>query len=126
VPQKPLIVCVDDDEAVSDAMKALLEASGFDAETFTSAEAFLQSGRPETASCLITDVKLGGMSGPQLQERLVALGHDIPVIVMTAFPDDRVRARVLAAGAVGLLPKPVTKQELLTCIDSALKRRVVE
>jgi FixJ family two-component response regulator len=124
VSQKPLIVCVDDDAAICDAIRGLLKASGFNAETFTSAESFLQSDLPKTASCLITDVKLGGISGPQLQQRLAALGHHIPVIIITAFPDERVRARVLAAGAICFLQKPVTKQELLNCIGSALERRV--
>jgi FixJ family two-component response regulator len=117
----PLIVCVDDHAAVREAVEGLLVALGFTAEVFSSAEEFLQFGRPEYTSCLITDVKLGGMSGIELQNSLAASGYRIPVIVITAFPDDRTRMHALSAGAVGFLSKPVTKEELLTCIGSALK-----
>jgi FixJ family two-component response regulator len=89
---------------------------------FSSAEEFLQSNLLGDTSCLITDVKLGGMSGLELQNRLTASGYRIPVIVITAFSDDRTRAQALGAGAVCFLSKPITKEELLTCIGLALKR----
>jgi FixJ family two-component response regulator len=122
LPGDRLIVCVEDDEPVREAIKGLLVALGFTAEVFPSAEEFLLSGRLGDTSCLITDVKLGGMSGLELQNRLTASGYRIPVIVITAFSDDRTRAQALSAGAVCFLSKPITKEELLTCIGLALKR----
>jgi FixJ family two-component response regulator len=120
VPQKPFISCVDDDVSVCEAIKGFLRAFGFNAETYSSAEEFLQSGRLDDTSCLITDVQLHGISGLQLQDRLAESGYRIPVIVMTAFPDDRVHARAFSAGAVCFLTKPITKDDLLTSIRSAL------
>jgi FixJ family two-component response regulator len=70
------------------------------------------------------DVQLGGMSGPQLQTHLAKSGYGIPIIFITAFPDERIRERALGAGAVGFLSKPVTKEGLLTCIHAALHRGV--
>jgi FixJ family two-component response regulator len=123
VPQKPLIACVDDDVSAREALEGLLKAFGFNPELFASAEEFLQSGRLESTSCLITDVHLRGMSGLRLQSRLAASGSRIPVIVITAFPKERVRERALSAGAVCFLDKPFNTEDLLTCIRSALDRR---
>ena len=120
--QTPLIACIDDDLSVCKAIKGLLVASGFTAEAFLSAEEFLQFGRLEETSCLITDVQLGGMSGLQLQDRLTESGYGIPIILITAFPDERIRERALSAGAVCFLSKPVTKEGFLTCIHAASHR----
>jgi FixJ family two-component response regulator len=119
----PLIACVDDDLWVRDALHGLLKAYGFTTEVFSSAEEFLQSDRLDETSCLITDLHLRGMSGLQLQRRLAALDYRIPVIVITAFPNDRVRERALSAGAICFLDKPFNAEDLLTCIRSALHRR---
>jgi len=99
-----------------------LKAFGFTPEVFSSAEEFLQSDRLDEASCLITDVHLRGMSGLRLQSRLAASGSRIPVIVITAFPDDGVCERALSAGAVDFLNKPFNTGDLLTWIRSALNR----
>jgi len=123
VPKKPLIACVDDDQAVCEAMIRFLKVFGFAAEAYSSAEEFLQSDRLIDTSCLITDVQLGGMSGLQLQNRLSELRSGIPVIVITAFPDDRVREQAMKAGAIGFFSKPVTKEDLLGGIQMALDRR---
>jgi FixJ family two-component response regulator len=123
VPQKQLIACVDDDVSAREALAGLLKAFGFVTRVFSSAEEFLQSDRLGEASCLITDVHLGGMSGLQLQRLLAASGHRIPVIVITAFPDDRVRERALSAGAICFLSKPFKTADLLTGIRSALDRQ---
>jgi FixJ family two-component response regulator len=123
VSQTPLIMCVEDDASVREAIKGLLVSLGFAAEVFSSAEEFIQSSRLSETSCLITDVQLGGMSGIELQNRLAALGHCIPTIVITAFPDERIRAQALSAGAVCFLYKPINKDEFVNCIDSALNRR---
>ena len=119
----PLIMCVEDDASVREAIKGLLVSLGFAVEVFSSAEDFIQSSRLSETSCLITDAQLRGMSGIELQKRLAALGHSIPTIVITAFPDERIRAQALSAGAVCFLYKPIDKDELVDCIDSALNRR---
>ncbi len=123
MPQKPLIACVDDDVSAREALEGLLKAFGFIPGVFSSAEELLQFDRLDEASCLITDVHLGGMSGLQLQRLLTASGHRIPVIVITAFPDDRVRERALSAGAICFLTKPFNTGDLLTGIRSALDRQ---
>jgi FixJ family two-component response regulator len=120
VPQDPLIACVDDDKSVRDAIEGFLRAFGFTVEVFSSAEEFLQSSLLKQTSCLIADVKLPGLSGLQLQEQLIASGERIPTIFITAFSDGHRRAMALAAGAIGFLEKPITKDELLACIRSAL------
>jgi FixJ family two-component response regulator len=122
VPHQPLIACVDDDASTREALEGFLKAFGFIPVLFASAEEFLQSDRLNETSCLITDVHLQGMSGLELQSRLAASGYRIPVIVVTAFPDDRVRERALSAGAVCFLNKPFKTEDLLTCIRSARNR----
>lgn len=119
--QQPLIACIDDETSVAEAIAGLLKATGFKVAMFSSAEAFLKSDILDQAACLITDVKLGGMSGLQLQDHLVEMGRHIPTIVITAFPDDRTRERALGGGAVCFLGKPVMKNQLLGCVDQALK-----
>ena len=121
--QKPLIACVDDDVSAREALEGFLKAFGFTPDVFSSAEEFLQSDRLNEAACLITDLQLRGMSGLQLQTRLAALGYAIPTIVITAFPDDRIRERALSAGAVCFLDKPFNGEDLLGGIRSALGRR---
>jgi FixJ family two-component response regulator len=121
--QMPLVAYVEDDLSVREAVKSLLTALGFGVEVFASAEEFLTSGRLHDASCLITDVQLGGMSGVALQGRLTALGSRIPVVVVTAFPDEEIRTQALDAGAVCFLYKPITEEELVTGIRAALDRR---
>jgi FixJ family two-component response regulator len=123
VSQTPLLMCVEDDPSVREAIKGLLVALGFAAEVFSSAEEFIQSSRLSETSCLITDVQLRGMSGIELQHRVAALGRRIPTIVITAFPDERIRAQALSAGAVCFLCKPINMGELVNCIDLALNRR---
>jgi FixJ family two-component response regulator len=121
VSQIPLIAIVDDVASVCEAIQGLVEAFGFAAEAFSSAEEFLQSERLNETACLITDVQLPGMSGLELQNHLSASGFRIPIIVVTAFLDDDQRA--LAAGAICFLRKPLIKEDLLTCIRLALDRR---
>ena len=122
VSEQPLIVSVDDDQAICEAMLALLKALGFAAEAFLSAEALLHSGALDDIACLLTDVQLGGKTGLQLQTRLIELGYRIPIIMITAFPDERIRNQALSAGAVCFLSKPFLKADLLSCIHSALAR----
>ena len=119
----PLISIVDDDGIVRQAIESLVTSLGFLARVFPSAEAFLQSPQVAETSCLISDIQMPEVSGVQLQDRLVDLGLSIPMIFITAYPDDVVRARVLDRGAVGFLLKPFNAQSLIECIDNALGRR---
>ena len=112
-----MIAIVDDDEDVCQATKSLLRSLGYRVATFTAAEAFLKSGELHETSCLITDVQMPGMSGIELQARLKAEAQRIPVIVMTAFPDDSVRDRAVQQGALGFLTKPFSLEALTACLD---------
>ena len=89
----PLISIVDDDESVREGTKGLMRSVGFRAETFESAQDFLKSDGARRTSCLILDMQMPGMVGLELHERLVASGNPVPTILITAYPDDRVRAR---------------------------------
>jgi FixJ family two-component response regulator len=122
VPNKPLISIVDDDQAVREATKGLMRALGFRAKTFGSAEDFLNFDRLHSTACLIADVQMPQMTGLELHRRLVASGVSIPTILITAYPDDSVRARALQAGVLGYLTKPFNKDDLLIYIHSALDR----
>lgn len=122
MPNPPLIACVDDDASVREALEGLLRSVRYAAVTFVSAEDFLCFAGLGAVSCLITDMKLGGMSGLQLQKQLSALGLDIPTIVISAFDDERMRQQSFAAGALGFLRKPIHDAELLTLIRRALDR----
>lgn len=116
----PMVSIIDDDEAVREATKQLVLSLGHAAATFASAEEFLGSGRLHETACLITDVQMPGLSGVELQRRLLAQGHHVPIIFITAFPEERIRARVLKAGAVGFLSKPYREESLIKCLDMAL------
>lgn len=119
--QPPTIACVDDDLTVLEALQDFLDASGFGAVGFSSAEEFLNSGYLRSASFLITDFKLGGMSGTQLLRRLPQLGIKLPAILITAFPDEMVLSQANAAGALSVMSKPVDVGAMLASIRRALK-----
>jgi FixJ family two-component response regulator len=116
-----MISIVDDDESVREATKELLRSLGYTAAAFASAEDFLQSEQLSTTDCLISDIQMPGLSGIDLQRRLIADGHRMPIIFITAFPDERVRARALGAGAIGFLTKPYREESLIECLSEALK-----
>ena len=101
-------------------MENFVRSLGYRTATFPSAERFLQSGRVEETSCLITDLQMPGLSGLGLQSRLLAEGHRTPIIFITAFPEDKFRTRALNAGAVGFLSKPCHEDALINCIETAL------
>jgi CheY-like chemotaxis protein len=117
----PLISVVDDDESIRVATRALLRSLGWAVHTFASAEDFLHSPHVNDTSCLIVDVQMPGMSGVELQRVLKARGHSTPVIFISAFPEDRIRAQILEAGAICFLSKPFDEQSLIGCLDRALK-----
>jgi FixJ family two-component response regulator len=121
--QTPVISIIDDDESVRVATKSLVRSLGFVAHTFGSAEEFLRSPRLHDTSCLISDVRMPSMTGVELQSRLRAQGRRIPIIFITAFPDEGVQARVMKEGAIAFLTKPFYGDMLINCIDAALKWR---
>jgi len=120
VPNKTLISIVDDDQSVREATKGLMNSLGFTAEAFSSASDFLTSRHLRRTACLIADVNMPGMTGPELHDHLMTLGNMIPTILITAYPDDNVRARALAAGVICYLKKPFDEDDLVGCIRSAL------
>lgn len=121
-PNVPLISIVDDDESVRDALKSLLDSMGFHAEVFASGEAFLNSADISHTDCLIADVRMPGMSGLQLQDRLNATHSSIPIIFISAHDDGDARARGLRAGAVDFLKKPFSEDALVRAISACLDK----
>ena len=108
-----IVSIVDDDASVRAAMQSLLRSLGFVAFVFESAEDFLRSPRVDDSSCLITDVQMQGMSGLDLQDRLIAQGSRIPMIFITAFPEQNIRSRAQASGALGFLEKPFVARTVI-------------
>ena len=115
-----VISIIDDDPSVREATQSLIRSLGYDAQVFASAEEYLQSERVSDSSCLITDLHMPGMSGTDLQDRLIADGYQIPIIFVTAYYEDRTRDRVMDAGAFGFLRKPFNDESLIACLDKAL------
>jgi FixJ family two-component response regulator len=120
--ESKLVAIVDDDDSVRGTLKELLRAAGFSSRTFESAEDFLCSGRQEETACLITDIRMPGMSGLELQARLNAEHCRIPTIFITAHGDEEMRFQALRAGAVEFLPKPFDDEVLVESVRAALER----
>ena len=122
---KPLTVAVvDDDEAVRHALSNLLASLDLGVATFASAEAFLASPACRDAACLIADVQMPGMSGLDLQRHLSESGNRLPVILITAFPQEHVRRQAEAEGAFGFFAKPFEGGLMIQCIERALRREL--
>jgi FixJ family two-component response regulator len=120
VQHSALISVVDDNQSIREALQEFLGVLGFEAQAFDSATAFLKSPVMEQTQCLILDVSMPGMSGPQLFRELRLLGLNIPVIFMTALPDRTLRSRLIATGAVECLIKPFGPDELTTALNAVL------
>jgi FixJ family two-component response regulator len=118
-----LITVIDDDESVRQALPNLLRQFGFEARAFSSATEFLASDAVAESSCLILDVKMPGMSGPDLQRELKRRARALPVIFITASPDEGVRQPLLKQGAVECLFKPFSETALCEAIGAALETR---
>ncbi len=118
---RPLISVVDDDESVRESLPDLLKEFGFDAQAFSSAEDFLSSDSVGQTNCLILDVAMPGMTGPDLQRELTLRRQQIPIVFITAHRDEHVRPRLLAQGAVECLFKPFTETDLLAALNTALR-----
>jgi FixJ family two-component response regulator len=123
MPERSLVSVVDDDESVRESLPDLLREFGFAAEVFSSAEAFLASDVVGETSCLLLDIGMPGMSGPDLQQELIRRGYEIPVVFITARADESVRARLLGEGAVECLFKPFSETALLDALNTALRVR---
>jgi FixJ family two-component response regulator len=118
-----MVAVVDDSESVRESLPDLLQQFGFAVEAFASAEAFLDSGAISRTSCLILDVGLPGMSGPDLQQELIRRRQTIPIVFITAQGDASLRPRLVAAGAVACLFKPFSDTALLEAVEAALRMR---
>lgn len=123
--ETPLISIIDDDDLTRAAVETLVRSLGFSARTFASAESFLQSSSLVETRCLILDVQMPKMSGVDLQDHLSNNGFDIPIIFVTAYRDETVKARALNAGAICFLHKPLDLDgpRLVDCIYAALNGR---
>lgn len=113
---------VDDDESVRNAISSLVRSMGMESLVFSSAYAFIDSGCEARSDCLITDVQMPGLSGTDLQQKLLADGSTLPIIFVTAYPEVIVRQRALGRGAVCFLAKPFDASALIACIETALAR----
>jgi FixJ family two-component response regulator len=120
VSDLPMIVIIDDDEDVRVAAENLILSLNMNVQTFESAEDFLESSAINEATCLISDMQMPGMSGLDLQARLKLDGHDVPIIFITAFPDEGLRRKTLEAGALEFFSKPFDGNEMIACIDKAI------
>ena len=121
--ERSLVAIVDDDESVRESLPDLLREFGFAPEAFSSAEAFLASDVVGETSCLLLDVAMPGMSGPELQQELRRRRQAIPIVFITAHGDESVRPGLLAEGAVECLFKPFSEAALLNALNSALRLR---
>ena len=117
---RSVISVVDDDAFVRQATENLLHSLGFNVATFPSAEAFLESGFAEDTSCLITDLQMPGLTGLDLQKRLIESGKRTPIIFITAFFSESALEQALDGGAIAFLSKPFGDESLLECLNKAL------
>jgi FixJ family two-component response regulator len=117
---KKIVAIVDDDADMRESTAALLSAFGYGTETFDSAEAFLIAAATSQASCLVTDIQLGDISGVELAHQLKADGYKFPTIFITALDDEWIRSKVAAAGGIALLTKPFPAKALMEAIVKAI------
>ena len=121
--KRSLVSVVDDDESVRESLPDLLRQFGFAAQAFSSAEAFLASDALSETRCLILDIAMPGMSGPDLHQELIRRGQEIPIVFITANGEGTIRPRLLAQGAVECLFKPFSDTALLDALNAALRTR---
>lgn len=114
------ICVVDDDSSVCKAVSRLLTAAGFNVKTYGSAQKFIDSDDKEGISLLVLDIRMPGMNGLDLQKHLAASGHEIPVVFITAYENDRAKSMAMEAGAVAFFQKPFDEKELLNAVYKSL------
>jgi len=122
--QEATVFVVDDDPAIRKSLRWLIESVGLKVETHELASEFLESYSPDSPGCLVLDVRIPGMSGLELQEKLRARGYDIPVIIVSGYGDVPMAVRAMKAGAVDFLEKPVSDQVLLDYIQKGIERDI--
>ena len=120
MPKASMVSIVEDDQFFRESMRRLIRSLGYGVEAFPSATDFLASPHLGETACLIADVHMPTMTGLELHRRLIEMGHAIPTILMTAYPDNDVRARALKDGVVCYLRKPVDEKHLMQCLRAAL------
>jgi len=118
----PLISVVDDDESIRESLPDLIREFGFSVNAFASAEEFLGSDSLNSTGCLILDIAMPGMSGPDLQKELKRRRQEIPIVFITAHIDETDRPRLLEQGAIDCLFKPFSEEDLLKALNAALRR----
>jgi FixJ family two-component response regulator len=123
VANRSVVVVVDDDPRVRESLGDLLGVAGFVTRLYRSGEEALQAGNLDTAHCLVTDVRMQGMDGSELQRHVIAIQPHLPIIFVTAHHDDTVRRQVLRKGAFAFLYKPCDGEELLAVIANALEQQ---
>jgi FixJ family two-component response regulator len=121
LPKAPLISIVEDDELFRESMRRLLRSLGYTVEAFPSAASFLASRSLDETACLITDIHMPAMTGCELYARLIELGHKIPTILVTAYPNEAVQSRALKDGIVCFLRKPFDDNDLADCVQNAIE-----
>ena len=119
--KRSLVSVVDDDESVRESLPDLLRMFGYAVQAFSSAEEFLASGYVGQTGCLILDISMAGMSGPDLQRELALQRYEIPIVFITAQGDESIRPRLLEQGAVECLSKPFSEAALLKALNGAFK-----
>lgn len=117
-----IIAIVEDDDPLRDALESILKAAGYSVDKFASAESFLECADRQQTNCLILDIRLPGMSGIELQQRLREASFAVPIVFVTAHGDASIRETVIRAGAAGFLTKPVRSETLLASIRAAMER----
>ena len=118
--EKKLVAVVDDDESVRESLPDLLRSFGFEVEPFSSAEAFLAAGGAQRADCLVLDVAMPGMSGPELQRELAGRSRNIPIVFITSLMDETIAPRLIKRGAIACLSKPFSETAILEAVNAAL------
>ena len=121
MPKAPLISIVEDDELFRESMRRLLRSLGYSVRAFPSAASFLASRSLDETACLITDIHMPAMTGCELNARLIELGHKIPTILVTAYPNEAVQSRALKDGIVCFLRKPFDDNDLADCVQNAIE-----
>lgn len=124
IQQEPTVFVVDDDPAIRKSLRWLIESVGLKVQTHELASEFLESYIPDVPGCLVLDVRIPGMSGLELQERLRERGYDIPVVIVSGYGDVPMAVRAMKAGAVDFLEKPVSDQVLLDYIQKGIERDI--
>jgi FixJ family two-component response regulator len=120
--KQSMISIVDDDQSFRESMRRLVKSLGYSSAAFASAAEFLASPRIASTECLVADIHMPEMSGVELYRHLVETGREIPTILVTAYPDDRVQEQMLSEGVRCYLRKPLEEAALIDCLHSAVAR----